>query len=131
MSESKEFSWIDFYMELANKLVPYSQDRSSLISKIKAIFERAKLNLPKLEKGGNVYDTDPFTVFGLFNKGITTENRLKIIYGFATEFGVAAAIPTNFDGIPVLNNQKATFYGFEDDRGENDLNNLWDVFIYA
>lgn len=131
MSESKEFSWIDFYMELANKLVPYSQDRSSLISKIKAIFERAKLNLPKLEKGGNVYDTDPFTVFGLFNKGITTENRLKIINGFATEFGVAAAIPTNFDGIPVLNNQKATFYGFEDDRGENDLNNLWDVFIYA
>ena len=129
--ENKRFNWIDFYMELATKLVPYADDRSALIPKIKSIYENAGLNLPKLEKGGNVYDTDPFTVFGLFNKGITTENRLKIIKGFAEEFGVEASIPTNFDGIPVLNNQKATFYGFEGDRGENDLTNLWDVFTSA
>ena len=131
MSENSRFSWIDFYTEFANKLSPYIDNRSSLISKIKAIFERAGLNLPKLEKDGNVYDIDPFTVFGLFNKGITTENRLRIIKGFAEEFGVTAPIPTNFDGIPVLNNQKATFYGFEGDRGEEDLDNLWDVFTSA
>ena len=131
MSERARYDWIDFYVELASKLVPYAEDRSTLIVKIKSIFQKAGLNLPKLENGGNVFDTDPFTVFGLFNKGITTSNRLKIINGFAEEFGVTAPIPTNFDGIPVLNNQKATFYGFEGDRGENDLNNLWDVFTSA
>ena len=131
MSENNRFSWIDFYTEFANKLSLYIDNRPSLITKIKAVFERAGLNLPKLEKGGNVYDIDPFTVFGLFNKGITTENRLKIISGFSEEFGVSAPIPTNFDGIPVLNNQKATFYGFEGDRGEKDLDNLWDVFTSA
>ena len=131
MSEEIRFNWIAFYMELANKLVPFYDNRPLLVSKIKTIFEHVGLNLPKLEKGGIVYDVDPFTVFGLFNKGITTENRLKIISGFSEEFGVSAPIPTNFDGIPVLNNQKATFYGFEGDRGEKDLDNLWDVFTSA
>ena len=131
MTEEIRFNWIAFYMELANKLIPFNDNRPLLVSKIKTIFEHVGLNLPKLEKGGIVYDVDPFTVFGLFNKGITTENRLKIISGFSEEFGVSAPIPTNFDGIPVLNNQKATFYGFEGDRGEKDLDNLWDVFTSA
>lgn len=131
MSEEIRFNWIAFYMELANKLIPFNDNRPLLVSKIKTIFEHVGLNLPKLEKGGIVYDVDPFTVFGLFNKGITTENRLKIISGFSEEFGVSAPIPTYFDGIPVLNNQKATFYGFEGDRGEKDLDNLWDVFTSA
>ena len=32
-------------------------------------------------------------------------------------------MPSNFDGIPVLNNLKATFYGFKDDRKANDIDN--------
>ena len=28
-------------------------------------------------------DIDPFTIFGLFNKGITKENRLRIMSNFA------------------------------------------------
>lgn len=35
-----------------------------------------------------------------------------------------------FDGIPVLNNLKATFYGF-DKRKENDIENLWKLFSSA
>lgn len=78
MTEEIRFNWIAFYMELANKLIPFNDNRPLLVSKIKTIFEHVGLNLPKLEKGGIVYDVDPFTVFGLFNKGITTENRLKL-----------------------------------------------------
>ena len=40
-------------------------------------------------------------------------------------------IITYFDGIPVLNNQMATFYWFGNGRGEHDIDNLWDVFTYA
>ena len=70
MSEEIRFNWIAFYMELANKLVPFYDNRPLLVSKIKTIFEHVGLNLPKLEKGGIVYDVDPFTVFGLFNKAM-------------------------------------------------------------
>lgn len=131
MTDSKRFAWIDFYSELAGKLIPYSENHAGLVEKIKTIFQKIGLNLPKLEKDGNVFDIDPFTTFGLFNKGITTENRIKIITAFSEEFSVSAPIPTEFDGIPVLNNQKATFYWFQGGRKEHDIDNLWAVFKSA
>lgn len=128
----KEYlQWVDFYMEFADKLYPFAEDRDTLIEKVKAVYEGIEMKLPTLEKGGNVVDIDPFTIFGLFNKGITIANRITIIRGFAQEFDVKATVPESFDGIPVLNNQKATFYWFVGGRGEHDIDNLWGVFISA
>lgn len=124
-----KFEWIEFYSELANKIIPYRNDRKTLIEKIKTVFSKSALQLPTLEKDGNVQDIDPFTIFGLFNKGITNENRIKILSAFAEELSVAAPVPTDFNGIPVLNNMKATFYYFEDERGDHDIDTLWDVFV--
>ena len=70
------------------------------------------MKLPKLDDAGELTDIDPFTVFGLFNKGITNANRISILKGFKDEFGLESAIPESFDGIPVLNNLSATFYGW-------------------
>lgn len=123
--------WTVFYEEFANKLKAFYHDRRTLIDKIKNVFERIDINLPKLDADNNIVDICPFTVFGLFNKRITDENRKKIIGGIANEFGIEADIPEKFNGVPLLNNQKATFYSFSNDRGKNDINNLWDVFTAA
>ncbi len=63
-------------------------------------------------------------------KGITDANRKKIVAGIAEVFDVRAGQPTDFEGIPVLNNLNATFYAFsgDDRRGKNDIDNLWHVF---
>ena len=71
--------------------------------------QRIRINLPKLENEGKVFDIDPFTVFGLFNKGITNENRIKISSAMAEELEVSAPVPNDFDGIPVLNNPGAHY----------------------
>ncbi len=131
MGDQNRFAWVDFYMELAGKLMPFSDDRKTLIDKIEGIFRDVSITLPKLEEDRDVFDIDPFTTFGLFNKGITTENRIKIITAFAKEFSVSAPVPTIFDGIPVLNNQKATFYWFKGERKQHDIDNLWTVFKSA
>ena len=49
------------------------------------------------------------------------------------EFDIELEVPTNFDGIPVLNNLMAVFFAFKDDlrRGEHDIDNLWKLFISA
>lgn len=44
-------------------------------------------------------DIDPYTVFGLFNKGISEVNRKSIIAGIAEAFDIEAGQPTDFDGI--------------------------------
>ena len=70
----KRFQWTEFYMELASALLPYKNNRSELIAKLKTIFADAGMNFPFKERGKEVYeDICPFTVFGSFNKGITYE----------------------------------------------------------
>ncbi len=129
MGESR-FSWTDFYMEFADRLLDYRNDRAHLIDKIFDAFASIGMKRPKLDSGDVPSDIDPFTIFGLFNKGITDLNRNKIIGALAEEFGVAAKQPTDFSGVPLLNNLNATFYAFSDDprRGPDDIENLWCVF---
>ncbi len=38
MEGNKRFGWVDFYMELAGKLVPFSENREALVEKIKKIY---------------------------------------------------------------------------------------------
>lgn len=119
-----QFEWIDFYSEFATKLLAFKNDRNTLIKKINAAYSIIGMKLPKLESGNKIVDIDPFTVFGLFNKGITNANRIAIIGSLASEFGIKSKVPDNFDGIPVLNNLKATFYGFRGDRNDEDIDNI-------
>lgn len=126
-----QFQWIDFYSEFATKLLDFKNDRKSLIEKINAVYSVIDMKVPKLESGDNIIDIDPFTVFGLFNKGITNENRVAVIKSIASVFGIAAKVPDKFDGIPVLNNLKATFYGFIEDRKVDDIDNIWNLFESA
>jgi|BioPla2DNA2_1021312.scaffolds.fasta_scaffold31166_2 5-methylcytosine-specific restriction protein B len=126
-----QFEWIDFYSEFASKLLLFKNDRKNLIEKINAAYAAIDMKVPKLESGDEIIDIDPFTIFGLFNKGITNANRVAIIGSFANEFEITAKVPDNFDGIPVLNNLKATFYGFKGDRKDDDIDNIWNVFEAA
>ena len=125
------FAWMDFYSELATALLEFANNRKPLIEKVKAIYANAGMKLPTLERDNNIVDIDPFTVFGLFNKGITNDNRIAILNQIKKLFNISASVPTDFDGIPVLNNMSATFYYFSDGRGEKDIDNLWTLFQYA
>lgn len=108
-----KFEWIDFYSEFATKLLDFKNDRKTLIAKIYEIYNDCGMKVPTLESRNEIIDIDPFTVFGLFNKGISNANRDSIINSIAKLFDVKAKIPTDYNGIPVLNVLKATFYGFK------------------
>ena len=127
-----QFQWVDFYKEFANKLMEFKDNRGALIDKVKAIYTNTGINMPTLEKDNNLVDIDPFTVFGLFNKNkMKGENRIKILAEIKTLFSLTGDVPTSFDSIPLLNNQNAVFYYFIGVRGENDINDLWNLFESA
>ncbi|MDY5232431.1 MAG: AAA family ATPase [Faecalicoccus sp.] len=126
-----QFEWINFYSEFATKLLEFKDNRAELISDIQSAYRAINMKLPKLESEDSIIDIDPFTVFGLFNKGITNANRIAILESFATVFNIKSKVPDNFDGIPVLNNLKATYYGFKDDRQAADIDNLWGLYESA
>lgn len=129
--ENKNFLWVKFYTAFADKLLDFENDRKTLLDKLVKVYEGLGMKFQKLEQDDSIIDIDPFTVFGMFNKGITEANRIAIIKAFAKEFGVDSSIelPTNFDGIPVLNNLKAVFFGWS--RPDTDIDNLWALFKVA
>ena len=125
------FNWSNFYEEFATILLEYKNDRKNLISKLQNVYEEIGMKLPKMESNGEILDIDPFTIFGLFNKGITDDNRKRILGEIAKQFNLKNKVPFSFEGIPLVNNLRSTFFNFAEERGENDINNLWEVFESA
>lgn len=131
MDIHNQFGWVDFYKEFATRLLDYKNRREELIEKVKEIYNKTGINMPTLEKDNNLIDIDPFTIFGLFNKKLRDENRIKILTAIAELFEVSTEVPTSFESLPVLNPQNATFYYFIGDRGDRDIDDLWGLFESA
>ena len=73
------FTWIPYYKEFAQRLTQFQKDRKRLLN---LIYNNRDELLAKYlhDQGGEgdlLEDIDPFTVFGLFNRGIKHENRIN------------------------------------------------------
>ncbi|MCR5618462.1 MAG: AAA family ATPase [Lachnospiraceae bacterium] len=124
--------WINYYKEMGASLLRYKNDRRELVDRLKKTYAKANIAMPILELYNELFDLDPFTVFGLFNRlGMPVETRMKIMSGLAVNIGVGAEIPSHFDSIPVLNDLDTTFYRFNDQRDMNDIDRLWTFFERA
>lgn len=125
------FTWIDFYVEFADKLLLYKNNRKLLLDKLCLVFEKANMKFPKLESDDSLIDIDPFTVFGMFNKKMKNENRKKLLTEIKDIFQISSSVPQDFNGIPVLQPLKANFFGFASDRNDYDIENIWNLFSIA
>lgn len=131
MEDENQFDWVPFYKELAEKLLPYKDNRQALLPKVRQIFEQTGITMPSLESDNQLVDIDPFTIYGFFNKHLKKDNRKNIISTIAKIFHLSVPIPTSSAGIPVVNNQNAVFYPKLPKRDENDIPNLWKLFETA
>lgn len=133
-TDEARFSWARFYQALADKLLPYRDNRAALLDFIEGLSKRVEglgnLAEDQYADGGKGFlrDICPFTTMGLFNRWIKDSNRKKIAGELAAFLGVDEPVPVSFDGIPVLNNQKSWLFGWEKDRPADHIDTLWDVF---
>ena len=125
------FDWVPIYEELAETLLSYEKDHKALIALVEEMYQSTGIPQPKLEENGKLIDIDPFTVFGLFNKGLKPENRIALLTFLKTKLSLKSSLPSNFDSIPVLDNRNSTFYWFVHDRQPGDIDALWNLFRSA
>lgn len=123
---NKRLTWIPFYIELADKIAQYKNDRKALLDIVYGLNQKS-VGYIKAENGGHVADIDPFTIFGIINRGLTNDNRIKLCQYFKTKFKIKAQVPSDFDGVPLVNNMKATFYWRENVK--TDIQPLWDFYL--
>jgi 5-methylcytosine-specific restriction protein B len=133
----ERFAWTNFYEAIATKLLPYRNNRVGLLKGIQEISQRVS-GLGHLAEdhfsdgtSGFMRDICPFTVMGLFNRGITDSNRRNIATELSKFLGVIEPVPKTFEGIPLLNNLSSWFFDFENDRPPDQIDALWTVFEVA
>lgn len=125
------YTWTGFYQEFADKLLVYKGKRQELLEIIRKEFASLNLKYPFMDNGVYLDDICPFTVFGCFNKGMTDDNRRAIMHAIGDQLGVHSVLPTDFNGIPVMNNMKAWFFGYKAERKPDVIENLWNLFEAA
>lgn len=125
------YTWVRFYTELAERLLPYKNDQAKLISFISEMNSKGikTISLEETLADGNktkIDQIDPFTFYANFNRGTTNENRISILSEIQKEFSVQSEVPTDFDGIPVVNNM-ASWYFTTTLKGKksDDIDSLW------
>jgi 5-methylcytosine-specific restriction protein B len=128
-----KFTWVDFYEELATRLLDFRFNRTELI---KGVYEHiSEIGYLKDEfpdgRKGRLEDICPFSVFGIFNRGIGNEKRNKVILEFKSWLGLSTEVPKDFEGVPVLSSLQSMFFRFANERGSDDIDKLWAVFSAA
>ena len=134
--DKRRFNWTRFYEAVADRLLIFRNRRDELISGIHAIASKVD-GLSNLQdqfadgSSGSLKDICPFTAMGIFNRGITDANRKAIASELASLLGVSEPVPDSFEGIPILNNQRSWFFGFDNKRQADDIDTLWEAFAQA
>lgn len=131
MSQPEEnFTWIPFYRELARKLLDFRDDRAPLVT---LIYENPQIapatNYLHMRDGSRCADIDPFSFFGIFNRGISAQSRNAVLAELKKFFALDAALPRDFDGIPILDNRKSFYLIWNDaETAKKSAEEIWAFF---
>ena len=124
---NNEYQLVPFYEEFADKLIVYNNKREELFDLIKRVaLEQPLMQYLHFEREDwwppSQNQIDPFTIIGIINRKTTDTNRTVLAKVLADTFGINAPAPTQFVGIPILNNLNSFFAGVDE---------LWDLFVLA
>ena len=124
------FTWIPIYQEIVRKLLELEDDQESLLSLLKQLkaMELPIISLKDIEPDGKnieLQEIDPFTFFANFNRGLRLENRQAILEVLKSHWSLQSSIPTDFDGIPIVDNRQSWFFPFARTRRKDDIPSLW------
>jgi len=130
------FTWAPFYEELASRLRQWRNRQGELIAFLEELRGQGLKITPFMDQNQKgerflIRSLDPFTFFGVFNRGIREDQRLAILKAIKEKFNVSAPLPSDFDGIPILANQRSWFIPFEGERNPDDVDRHWRVFDLA
>ncbi|OCL90836.1 DUF2779 domain-containing protein [Arcobacter porcinus] len=121
------FTWVEIYKEIVEKIK--DKNTEDLVNLLKDC-ENCQINYLK-DKNGNFIALDLFTFFGTFNRDVKFENRIKVLIHLKDKLKLTSNLPSDFSGIPTMNNQNSWFYWGGNPENEKDITKLNELFIFA
>lgn len=130
------FSWIAFYEDLARRLLDWEDRQGELIAFLDRLRSGGLQVTPVQDRDSTgarilLREIDPFTFLGACNRNVKNAQRQVIAQEVARLLGSTLSPPTDFDGVPLLNNQRSWFFSYADERDPADVPALWRTFRLA
>lgn len=129
-----KFTWVPLYEELAQALLRYKEDRTELVEwiyedlgKVTRADGQSLVAYLKQKDGSRIIDIDPFSVFAIFNRSTSWENRTKLLTHFKKKFRLTSTIPSDFNGIPIVDARRSFFFSWKSDNSKV-IYDLWQLF---
>lgn len=129
-----KFTWVPLYEELAQALLRYKEDRTELVEwiyedlgKVTRADGQSLVAYLKQKDGSRIIDIDPFSVFAIFNRSTSWENRTKQLTHFKKKFRLTSTIPSDFNGIPTVDARRSFFFSWKSDNSKV-IHDLWQLF---
>lgn len=123
-----QFSWIPFNKELAQRLLPFRHNIQPLLDFIYSLKDykgKSVTSYIKDNNGKKVPNIDPFSVMAIFSRRSLWNTRIKICKEFKQFLNLQSEVPTDFEGIPVLNPMRSFYFDWFD---WSKIDPLWDLF---
>lgn len=133
---NEDFPWTRFYEAFAKKLLEFKNKRKELTKRINQILKQTGFSHSYREKyengtSGPLEDICPFTIIGIFNRGIKPAKKIRIATELAKFLKITEPVPDSFHAIPTLYNKDSWFFRFEKDREPEEIDILWEIFEKA
>ena len=130
------FTWTPIYKELAKALLAFRSRQPDLVHMLEAIKKTdipiiRLIDAPKPAVAPVLTTIDPFTFFACFNRGLTDQNRITILNTLKKNLRLQSPVPSDFSGIPIVDNQRSWFFPYPDKRRPDDVSKLWDLAASA
>lgn len=129
-----KFTWVPLYEELAQALLRYKEDRTELVEwiyedlgKVTRADGQSLVAYLKQKDGSRIIDIDPFSVFAIFNRSTSWENRTKLLTHFKKKFRLTSTTPSDFNGIPTVDARRSFFFSWKSDNSKV-IHDLWQLF---
>ena len=130
------FTWIPIHREAAQYLSVFRNRQPELLALLREM-RAAGLKTVSLEDQAAdgsaipLQEIDPFTFLANFNRSLRRENRLALWQALRESWGLKAALPSDFEGIPLADFQKAWFMPWAAKREPGHVGLLWELFEQA
>jgi 5-methylcytosine-specific restriction protein B len=119
------YSWIPFFTELASKLLTYEDRQPELVTMLReAGVEGGLTDRDKAGREFPLQAIDPFTFLAQITK-YGSARRMSVVESLAGTLGVAADLPTDFQGVPQATAQASWFFAYDADRDPAAIPLLW------
>ena len=121
-----QFSWTPFFEEMLT-VICQKYDKHSLCQPFHTIFQDFSGRTDQFADGseGDLREIDPLTFIGYFNRDIQCNKRVECCRIASEIFNLRSSLPSDFDGIPFLNNMNTWFFNYARDREDYIIDDLW------